>query len=101
MGDGNREINEILDVVAKHYGLTRERLLLMERKRIPYRARHIARYLAWCVTRHSLCEIGKGTGGVSATNVLMVKRKIEREMAEDPVLAAEVAALKASLLAND
>jgi len=31
---------------------------------------------------------------------LFAKRKIEREMAEDPVFAAEVAALKASLLAN-
>lgn len=89
-----------MDAVAKHYGLTRERLLLMERKRIPYRERHIARYLACCVTRRSLGEIGRGTGGVTAMNVLFAKRKIEREMAEDPVFAAEVAALKASLLAN-
>ena len=101
MREGNRAINEVLDGVAKHYGLTREQLLLMERKRIPYRARHIARYLACCVTRRSLCEIGRGTGGVTATNVLMAKRKIEREMAEDPVFAAEIAALKASLLANN
>jgi len=48
-----------------------------------------------------LDEIGRGTGGVTATNVLVAKRKIEQEMAEDPVFAAEVAALKASLLADN
>jgi len=73
----------------------------MERKRIPYRAHHFGRYFACCVTRRSLDEIGRGTGGVTATNVLMDQRKIEREMAENPVFAAEVAALKASLLANN
>jgi len=43
--EANLTIDEVLDAVAKHYGLTREQLLLMERKRVPYRARHIARYL--------------------------------------------------------
>jgi len=41
-----------------------------------------------------------GGAAQTATNILFAKRKIEREMAEDPVFAAEVAALKASLLAN-
>jgi len=43
--EGNLTIDEVLNAVAEHYGLTREQLLLMERKRVLYRARHIARYL--------------------------------------------------------
>jgi chromosomal replication initiation ATPase DnaA len=90
-----------LDAVAEHYGLTREGMLLMERKRVPYRARHIARYLACCVTRMSLTEIGRGTGGVTATNVVFAKRKIEQEMAKDADFPVEVMAMKAALLKRE
>jgi chromosomal replication initiator protein len=98
--EGNRTIDEVLDVVAKHYGMTREQLLLMERKRVPYRARHIARYLACCVTRRSLPEIGRATGGVTPTNVLFAKRKVESDMAKDPELAREVEGLKQRLVSK-
>jgi chromosomal replication initiation ATPase DnaA len=94
---GDRRINEILQAVAKHYGLSREQLLL-ERGRLPHRARYVARYLACRVTRCSFPQIGARTGGVTSTNVVFAFRKMEREMERDAQLRSEIDDLKAQLL---
>jgi chromosomal replication initiation ATPase DnaA len=95
--EGDRTINEVLDVVAKHFALTREQPL-WERARVPFRARRVALYLACCVTQRSLPQIGTAFGGVSHTNVLHAKRTVERYMAEDAQFASDMMALKASLI---
>ena len=99
MREGGRTIKDVLDAVAKHYGITREQVV-SERAPVPFGARRIALHLACRVTQRSLTEIGAAFGGVSSTNVLFAKRKIERDMTKDAELAAEVEGIKASLLSK-
>jgi len=95
--EGNRTINDVLHAVAARFELTREQVV-SERAPVPFRARRIALHLACRVTQRSFPQIGAAFGGVSSTNVLFAKRKIERDMIKDAELAAEVEGIKASLL---
>jgi len=93
--EGDRTLNEILDAVAARYEIARGQLVS---GRSCTRARLVAKYLASRVTRYSLRQIGGRFRGVSGTNVLHAVRTVERYMAEDADFAAEVEAIKASLL---
>ena len=95
MREGDRTLNEVLDAVAAHFAMSREELLSGRGQR---RSRRVVMYLALRVTRKSLSQIGARFGGMSSTNVLVGSRIIERAMAEDAGLAAEVEGIKASLL---
>ena len=94
MREGERTIDQVLDVVAAHFQITREQLFS---RGCGQRPRLVARYLASRVTRHSLAWIGDRCGGVTDTNVVLAIRRIERDMAADPAFAAEIAGLKSRL----
>ena len=96
MREANRTIDEVLDVVAQHYGITREQLAGGGRY---LRQRRVALYLAHCFTWRSVPEIGDACGGVHHTNVLVAIRKIRDDITKDADLAAEVEGIKVRLRA--
>jgi chromosomal replication initiator protein len=91
-------VEDILRIVAKHYGVTRADLLSSRRTANVVRPRQIAMYLAKTLTLRSLPEIGRRFGGRDHTTVLHAVRKIDANVAIDKVLAEEVEVLKRLLL---
>jgi chromosomal replication initiator protein len=91
-------VEDILRIVAKHYGVTRSDLLSSRRTANVVRPRQIAMYLAKTLTLRSLPEIGRRFGGRDHTTVLHAVRKIDGQVANDKVLAEEIEALKRILL---
>ncbi len=91
-------VEDILRIVAKHYGVTRSDLLSSRRTANVVRPRQIAMYLAKTLTLRSLPEIGRRLGGRDHTTVLHAVRKIDANVAADKALAEEVEVLKRLLL---
>lgn len=91
-------VEDILRIVAKHYGVSRSDLLSARRTANVVRPRQIAMYLAKTLTLRSLPEIGRRFGGRDHTTVLHAVRKIDAHVAIDKVLAEEVEVLKRLLL---
>jgi len=87
-------VEDILRVVAKHYGVSRADLLSSRRTANVVRPRQIAMYLAKTLTLRSLPEIGRRFGGRDHTTVLHAVRKIEGLVQGDKGLAEEIDALK-------
>ena len=90
-------VEDILRVVAKHYGVTRADLLSSRRTANVVRPRQIAMYLAKTLTYRSLPEIGRRFGGRDHTTVLHAVRKIEGLVGNDTALAEEIEILKRQL----
>jgi chromosomal replication initiator protein len=90
-------VEDILRIVAKHYGVTRADLLSSRRTANVVRPRQIAMYLAKTLTLRSLPEIGRRFGGRDHTTVLHAVRKIEGLVSGDKVLAEEIEVLKRML----
>jgi chromosomal replication initiator protein len=91
-------VEDILRIVAKHYGVTRSDLLSSRRTANVVRPRQIAMYLAKTLTLRSLPEIGRRFGGRDHTTVLHAVRKIDGLVSGDKVLAEELEVLKRVLL---
>ncbi|MCC6949241.1 MAG: chromosomal replication initiator protein DnaA [Bradyrhizobiaceae bacterium] len=87
-------VEDILRIVAKHYGVSRADLLSSRRTANVVRPRQIAMYLAKTLTLRSLPEIGRRFGGRDHTTVLHAVRKIEGLVQGDKGLADEIDALK-------
>jgi chromosomal replication initiator protein len=87
-------VEDILRIVAKHYGVSRADLLSSRRTANVVRPRQIAMYLAKTLTLRSLPEIGRRFGGRDHTTVLHAVRKIEGLVQGDKVLAEEIEVLK-------
>lgn len=83
-------IRDILAVTAKHYGVSVEDIKSARRQWSVVRPRQVAMFVAKCLTRRSLPDIGRHFGGRDHTTVLHGVRKIERLRAEDPQLNAEI-----------
>jgi chromosomal replication initiator protein len=90
-------VEDILRIVAKHYGVSRADLLSSRRTANVVRPRQIAMYLAKTLTLRSLPEIGRRFGGRDHTTVLHAVRKIEGLVSGDKVLAEEIEVLKRML----
>jgi chromosomal replication initiator protein len=90
-------VEDILRIVAKHYGVSRADLLSSRRTANVVRPRQIAMYLAKTLTLRSLPEIGRRFGGRDHTTVLHAVRKIEGLVQGDKGLAEEIEALKRQL----
>jgi chromosomal replication initiator protein len=86
-------IDDILQVVGRHYNVSRADLLSPRRARSIVRPRQIAMYLAKKLTPRSLPEIGKRFGGRDHSTVLHAVRKIDELMKSDERLSREVALL--------
>lgn len=87
-------IEEIQQIVAKHYNLSKNDLLSSRRIRTIVKPRQIAMYLAKNLTPRSLPEIGRRFGGRDHTTVLHAIRKIETQAGKDNKLEKELELLK-------
>ena len=88
------KIDDILKLVSKHYGVSRNDILSQRRHRSVVRPRQIAMYLAKQLTSRSLPEIGRRIGGRDHTTVLHAVRKIGGELDKDLRLKDEIDELK-------
>ncbi|MHA7774096.1 chromosomal replication initiator protein DnaA [Roseibium sp. M-1] len=88
------KVEEIQQVVCKHFSVTKADLLSSCRARTLVRPRQIAMYIAKVITGRSLPEIGRRFGNRDHTTVLHAVRKIEDMVKKDKVLAQEVELLK-------
>jgi chromosomal replication initiator protein len=86
-------IDDILQIISKHYSVSRPDLLSPRRARSIVRPRQIGMYLAKKLTSRSLPEIGKRFGGRDHSTVLHAVRKIEELLKGDEKLAREIALL--------
>lgn len=86
-------IDDILQVIGRHYNVSRTDLLSPRRDRSIVRPRQVGMYLAKKLTSRSLPEIGKRFGGRDHSTVLHAVRKIEGMLGKDEALAREVSLL--------
>ncbi|GGB51669.1 chromosomal replication initiator protein DnaA [Roseibium aquae] len=87
-------IEDIQQVVCKHYSVTKSDLLSSCRAHTIVKPRQIAMYLAKVMTPRSLPEIGRRFGNRDHTTVLHAVRKIDKMAKADKALAAEIDLLK-------
>jgi chromosomal replication initiator protein len=91
------KIDDILRIVAKHYGVQRGDLLSSRRNQSIVRPRQVGMYLAKTLTSRSLPEIGRRFGGRDHTTVLHAIRKIEQLRQSDGSLKDEIEVLMRQL----
>jgi chromosomal replication initiation ATPase DnaA len=94
------QIRTIIDYCCRKYNVRRERILGPIREAKPTRVRHIIVYLCFELTTRSSTEIGMCIGQRDHTTVLHARRRITRQIAADPVFAAEVAEVRAAIEAR-
>jgi chromosomal replication initiator protein len=92
------EPEQVVSVVAEHFGLTVEQLRGPKRDREIVVPRQIAAYLSREETDASLVRIGGALGGRDHSTIIHGCTKIEREMSYDAELRREVALLREALL---
>lgn len=88
------KIDDILRIVAKHFGVSRGDILSQRRNRSIVWPRQIGMYLAKNLTTRSLPEIGRRFGGRDHTTVLHAIRKIQGQIEDNPNLKEEIEILK-------
>jgi len=86
-------IDDILQVVGRHYNVSRADLLSPRRARSIVLPRQVGMYLAKKLTPRSLPEIGKRFGGRDHSTVLHAVRKIDELIKVDERVSREVALL--------
>jgi chromosomal replication initiator protein len=87
------KIEDILEVVSRHFGVSRAEVLSQRRHRSVVWPRQVAMYLARQLTRRSLPEIGRRLGGRDSVGVLHAIRQIEALLPRNPQLGEEIEAL--------
>jgi len=93
-------MQQIKRAVCRHYGLDIGAMATASRARQLSRPRQIAMYLSREMTHKSLSQIGRAFGGRHHTTPLSAWRKINRLMARDRRLSADVAKIRARLEAS-
>lgn len=88
-------VDDIMQIVAKHYQVTRADIMSQRRTANVVRPRQIAMFLAKTLTLRSLPEIGRRFGGRDHTTVLHAVRKMEGLRLTDRMLADEIGTLTA------
>jgi len=83
-------MDEILQAVADHYGVSPASLKSKGRSKEVVLPRQVAMYLIRQITQASLPEIGSFFGGRDHTTVLYATQKIDRLLAEDAELARTI-----------
>jgi chromosomal replication initiator protein len=91
------KVEDILRIVSRHFGVSKQDILSQRRHRSVVRPRQIGMYLAKHLTSRSLPEIGRRFGDRDHTTVLHAIRKIDKEVGENPRLKDEVEELKRQL----
>ncbi len=90
-------IEDILKIVSRHYGVSRNDILSERRHRSVVWPRQIGMYLAKQMTARSLPEIGRRFGNRDHTTVLHAIRKIEGQISANAQLKDEIEDLKKQL----
>jgi chromosomal replication initiator protein len=90
-------IEDILKIVSRHYGVSRNDILSERRHRSVVWPRQIGMYLAKQMTARSLPEIGRRFGNRDHTTVLHAIRKIEGQISSNAQLKDEIEDLKKQL----
>lgn len=90
-------VAQVLDLTARHHGLSIEDLMGPRRNGPVNRARQIAMYLAREVTTASLPQIGEAFGGRKHSTVLHSCSKVAEDIASDDLLRSVVANLRDEL----
>jgi hypothetical protein len=80
---GRHRVEDILQVVSAHFGVSVADILSDRGWRLLIRARQTGIYLSHKLTSHSLTDIGRCFGNRDHTVVLHAIRKIDREVAAD------------------
>ena len=88
------QIEDILRIVSKHFGVNRSDLLSKRRTRSIVRPRQIGMYLSKQLTSRSLPEIGRRFGGRDHTTVIHAIRVVQQLISDDPTLREEIELLK-------
>ena len=91
------KIDDILKLVSKHFGVSRNDILSQRRHRSIVWPRQIGMYLSKQMTSRSLPEIGRRFGGRDHTTVLHAVRKVDGELKSDGRLRDEIEDLKRML----
>ena len=92
-----KQIEDILRLVSRHYGVSKSDILSPRRHRSVVWPRQIGMYLSKQLTTRSLPEIGRRFGDRDHTTVLHAIRKIDGEIANDSRLKDEIDELKRQL----
>jgi chromosomal replication initiator protein len=90
-------IEEIQQLVAERFGVSRAELVGSSRAATPLRARQVAIFLTRELTELSLPEIGRLYGGRDHTTVLNSLRRVEAGLDEDADLAEKVQELRGAI----
>jgi len=90
-------IEDILKVVSRHFGVSKNDILSERRHRSVVWPRQIGMYLAKQMTARSLPEIGRRFGDRDHTTVLHAIRKIEAQITANAQLKDEIEDLKKQL----
>ncbi|WP_018390889.1 chromosomal replication initiator protein DnaA [Ancylobacter sp. FA202] len=90
-------VDTVIRVVARHYKVEVADILSQRRTANVVKPRQIAMYLAKTLTPRSLPEVGRRFAGRDHTTVLHAVRKIDKLIATDAALAAEVQALVSAI----
>jgi hypothetical protein len=90
-------VREIQMAVCRHYGFTFDQLNAARRTRPVVRARQVAFYLCRELTLHSLPAIGRRFAGKDHTTVLHGCRAIDALILSEPIIAGDLAKLRAEL----
>ena len=92
------DTKRIIEVVAKHYGVTVRDILSPRRDKRIIRPRHVAMYLARTLTMRSLPEIGRTFANRDHTTVRSAALGIEAKMKSDDDLRETVETLSRAIL---
>lgn len=84
------DIFDLIHIVAREWGVRVAGIMSGRRGGGIVLPRHIAMFLAWQHTNHSLAVIGRCFGGRDHSTILHAIRKIRRLLIEDSALAQRV-----------
>lgn len=89
-------IENIQNVVAEHYGITRHDILSPRRAEKYTTPRHIAVYLSKKLTLHSFPALGRKFGGRDHSTLIHSVHKVEKQIESDPAFGAKIEAIKST-----
>lgn len=94
---GFNNFSTIQQYVARHYGMTRDALLVKDRSDKFVRPRQVAMFLTKEITKKSFAEIGRSFGGYDHSTLIAAVRSVEARCASDHIFGAELEQMRAEL----
>lgn len=94
-------IANIIDVTARHFGVSYADIISPRRTLAVILPRQIASYLAKMLTTRTLPQIGRRMGGRDHTTILHSVRKIQSMVDEGSPIVADIAAIRSMLATGE